>query len=57
MQVFEELDDKLQSQFLEYLKERSIDASLGEYLMVVADTKEQSEYVKWLDEVKNFVEA
>ena len=41
---------------MEYLDERGINAQLGEYLLAIADNKEQREYVKWLDDVKGFIE-
>ena len=55
MQVFEELDEKVQKGFQEYLEERGIDNELGDYLIAISEDKEQREYISWLDRVKNFV--
>lgn len=56
-QVFTELDDKLQQAFVDYLEERGVNAELGRYILDYAEDKEQREYMKWLEGVKNFVEA
>ncbi|CAL8464435.1 g3970 [Coccomyxa elongata] len=55
--VFTELDDKLQQAFVDYLEERGVNAELGRYILDYAEDKEQREYMKWLEGVKNFVEA
>lgn len=40
---------------LDYLKERNIDDDLAVFICMYADQKEQTEYVKWLDDVEKFV--
>ncbi|KAK9904699.1 hypothetical protein WJX75_000775 [Coccomyxa subellipsoidea] len=54
--VFTELDDKLQTAFVDYLEERGVNAELGRYILDFAEDKEQREYMKWLAGVKKFVE-
>lgn len=54
MQVFEELDDELQQQFMSYLAERGIDQDLGGYLLRLVHDKEQREYMYWLERVQDF---
>ncbi|KAK7899749.1 Mitochondrial acidic protein mam33 [Exophiala xenobiotica] len=50
------LDPDLQAMLEKYLEERGIDAELAGFLFEYVDYKEQREYVKWLDDVKAFVE-
>ena len=57
MQKYDELDDKLHAAFIDYLNERDITEKLGDYLLQVADNKEQKEYVTWLQKVQRFVES
>lgn len=54
--MFTELDDKLQTAFVDYLEERGVNAELGRYILDFAEDKEQREYMKWLAGVKKFVE-
>ncbi|KAI1624973.1 mitochondrial glycoprotein [Exophiala viscosa] len=51
------LDPDLQAMLERYLEERGIDAQLAQFLPTYVDYKEQREYVKWLGDVKSFVEA
>lgn len=53
--VFSELDGSLQDEFHNYLADRGINDELGEYLRFLVFDKEQTEYVGWLERVKNFV--
>ncbi|KAG8624882.1 hypothetical protein KVT40_006633 [Elsinoe batatas] len=53
---FVELDENLQALFDEYLKERGINESMGVFIPNYIDQKETQEYVKWLENVKKFVE-
>jgi complement component 1 Q subcomponent-binding protein, mitochondrial len=53
--TYEDLDDNLKEDFENYLAERGIDATLGEYLLALSNDKEQREYMRWLQEVKAFV--
>lgn len=55
--VFDELDEGLQAELEAYLSARGVDAALGGVLKVMAAAKEQSEYVKWLVNLKAFVAA
>ncbi|EXJ88829.1 hypothetical protein A1O3_01893 [Capronia epimyces CBS 606.96] len=50
------LDPELQAMLDKYLEERGIDAQLASFLPEYVDYKEQREYVKWLDDVKQFVD-
>ena len=55
MQVFAELDEKVQDQFNNYLAERGVTNELGTYLLVMTEDKEQREYMRWLNNVTAFV--
>lgn len=55
--VFSELDENLQDLFHQYLEERGCDASLGKFLELYLDHKEQKEYMNWLAEVQTFVKS
>ena len=57
LQVYEELDEQVQAKFQDYLEERGINGALGEYLLAIADNKEQREYLRWLGEVDEFVKS
>ncbi|KAL2441957.1 hypothetical protein ABEF95_016945 [Exophiala dermatitidis] len=50
------LDPELQAMLDKYLEERGIDAQLASFLPEYVDYKEQREYVKWLEDVKNFID-
>ena len=45
----------LQDEMLDYLKARNIDEDLATFICMYADQKEQTEYMKWLQEVDSFV--
>lgn len=51
---FSELDEKLQNEFANYLKERGINADMGQYLCRLVYDKEQECYVDWLKRLKEF---
>lgn len=53
---FEELDQAVQNGFYEYLAERGIDDTLAEKLGDFAASKEQAEYITWLETTKAFVQ-
>ena len=55
LQDFSTLDPGLQQGFVDYLAERGIDASVGEYLMSTHEIKEQKEYINWLARVEKFL--
>jgi hypothetical protein len=52
---YEELDEQVQVAFDAYLAERGVDAEFGEYLMKLAASKEQREYVGWLQKIHDFL--
>ena len=55
MQVFSELDPKLQEAFTSYLEERGVNAELGQFIMDYSEDKEQREYMTWLKGVQSFL--
>jgi len=54
---FDTLDLNLQEEFERFLQERGINESLAFFIPEYAQYKEQKEYVDWLTEVKNFIDA
>jgi len=54
---FTNLDEDLQVLLERYLDERGINTSLALFIPEYIEHKEQKEYVHWLENVKNFVEA
>ncbi|KAI0064217.1 regulatory protein suaprga1 [Artomyces pyxidatus] len=54
---FETLDVSVQDEFEKFLQERGINESLAFFVPEYAEHKEQKEYVKWLQNVKTFIEA
>ncbi|KAE8153983.1 mitochondrial glyco protein [Aspergillus avenaceus] len=54
---FENLDEDLQTYLERYLEERGINAELATMIPDYIQVKEQKEYVRWLESVKNFVSA
>lgn len=54
---FEDLDDKLQESFDEYLAELGMSTEVCDFVDAMALDKEQREYVRWLSTAKKFVEA
>lgn len=55
VQVFSELDPKLQEAFTVYLEERGVNTELGQFVMDYSEDKEQREYMHWLRGVQNFL--
>eukprot|EP00931_Biecheleriopsis_adriatica_P081556 TRINITY_DN54898_c0_g1_i1.p1 TRINITY_DN54898_c0_g1~~TRINITY_DN54898_c0_g1_i1.p1 ORF type:complete len:257 (+),score=78.13 TRINITY_DN54898_c0_g1_i1:2-772(+) len=53
---FEDLDDKLQEAFDEYLGELGMSSEVCDFVDALASDKEQREYVRWLRNTKKFVE-
>ncbi|KAJ3077298.1 Mitochondrial acidic protein mam33 [Podochytrium sp. JEL0797] len=53
--VFQDLDEGLQDQFHEFLKERGFDEALSEFIPQYIDFKEQNEYTEWLKRVGEWV--
>ncbi|KAJ9314749.1 hypothetical protein DTO271D3_4995 [Paecilomyces variotii] len=54
---FENLDEDLQSYIERYLEERGINAELANAIPDYIQVKEQKEYVRWLENVRNFIAA
>lgn len=54
---FGNLDEDLQILLERYLDERGINTALAIFVPDYIDMKEQKEYVRWLENVKGFVEA
>merc|ERR1712187_932281 len=54
---FENLDEELQTFLERFLEERGINAELANMIPDYIQVKEQKEYVRWLENVKNFVSA
>merc|ERR1712048_461186 len=53
---FEDLDDKLQEAFDEYLAELGVSTEVCDFVDAMAVDKEQREYVRWLKNCKTFFE-
>ncbi|OJJ60720.1 hypothetical protein ASPSYDRAFT_87297 [Aspergillus sydowii CBS 593.65] len=54
---FENLDEDLQTYLERYLEERGINAELANMIPDYIQVKEQKEYVRWLENVRNFISA
>jgi len=54
---FSNLDEDLQVLLERYLDERGINTTLALFVPDYIDMKEQKEYLRWLENVKGFVEA
>jgi len=54
---FGNLDSDLQAMLERYLDERGIDPELANFVPDYIDYKEQREYVQWLENMKDFVDA
>ncbi|CAO1634930.1 unnamed protein product [Sympodiomycopsis kandeliae] len=54
---FPTLDEEVQNHFIAFLDERGINEDLALFIPMLAEYKEQKEYVTWLSNVKKFVEA
>jgi len=53
---FEDLDDKLQETFDEYLAEVGMSVEVCDFVDAMALDKEQREYIRWLKTAKAFVQ-
>ena len=53
---FPQLDEELQALLENYLNERGIDTQLAMFIPEYIDVKEQKEYLRWLEQVRKFVE-
>lgn len=54
---FETLDVSVQEEFEKFLQERGINEHLALFIPDYSELKEQKEYVRWLENVKKFVDA
>merc|ERR1712070_398259 len=54
---FEDIDDKLQEAFDEYLAEAGMNNDVCDFIDGMAIDKEQREYIRWLKSTKAFTEA
>jgi complement component 1 Q subcomponent-binding protein, mitochondrial len=54
---FANLDEDLQILFEKYLDERGVNTALALFVPDYIDMKEQREYLRWLSNVKSFVDA
>ncbi|KAG6333197.1 hypothetical protein ID866_5894 [Astraeus odoratus] len=54
---FETLDVSVQEEFEKFMQERGINESLAMFIPEYSEFKEQKEYVRWLENVKKFVDA
>jgi len=54
---FEDVDDKLQEAFDEYLAEVGMNNEVCDFIDAVALDKEQREYIRWLKKAKEFLES
>jgi len=54
---FDTLDVAVQEEIEKWLQERGINENLAMFIPEYSEFKEQKEYVRWLENVKNFVEA
>lgn len=54
---FGSLDDDLQVLMERFLEERGISQTLAVFVPDYVDVKEQNEYIRWLNNVKGFIEA
>lgn len=52
---FADLDNNLQDAFAGYLEERGFDGELCQFIQEYAEWKEQTEYMQWLKQLKDFV--
>jgi len=54
---FEDIDDKLQESMDEYLAEVGMNNEVCDFIDAMALDKEQREYIRWLSNVKKFLDA
>ncbi|KAG1851977.1 mitochondrial glycoprotein [Suillus subluteus] len=54
---FDTLDVSVQEEIEKWLQERGINENLAMFVPEYSEYKEQKEYVRWLENVKNFVDA
>lgn len=54
---FNKLSEELQDALVGYLADREIDDDLAFFIISCSENKEQREYVRWLNKLKEFTEA
>ncbi|XP_062086903.1 uncharacterized protein At2g39795, mitochondrial [Humulus lupulus] len=54
--VFKELDDELQNSLYDFLEARGINDQLAVFLHKYMKNKDKTEFIKWMETVKSFVE-
>ncbi|EEH50436.1 uncharacterized protein PADG_06515 [Paracoccidioides brasiliensis Pb18] len=54
---FGNLDEDLQTLMEQYLEERGVDAALAQFVPDYIEFKEQQEYIRWLKNLKSFIQA
>lgn len=54
--IFRELDDELQDSLYDFLEARGINDELAEYLHQYMKNKDKTEYIRWMETLKSFVE-
>ena len=54
--VFDQLDETLQDAFYEYLADRKIDNDMSFFVLAHSRSKEQREYVNWINNVLAFAQ-
>lgn len=54
--VHRELDDDLQNSLYEYLEARGVDDQLAVFLHKYMKNKDKTEFIKWMETVKAFIE-
>merc|ERR1711988_129438 len=54
---FEDIDDKLQQSFDEYLADMGMNNDVCDFIDAMASDKEQREYIRWLTNCQKFLES
>lgn len=54
--LFRDLDDQLDDAILEFLEERGINDALAAFVHVYVKYKEKTEFIRWMETVKSFIE-
>ncbi|XP_051148029.1 uncharacterized protein At2g39795, mitochondrial-like [Andrographis paniculata] len=53
---FKELSDELQDSLYEFLESRGVDDKLAEFVHLYMRRKDESEYVRWMENLKSFIQ-
>ncbi|KAK6120510.1 hypothetical protein DH2020_045768 [Rehmannia glutinosa] len=53
---FKELDDELQDSLYDFLEARGVDDKLAEFLHLYMRNKDKNEYLRWMENVKSFIQ-